>query len=97
MTLSTDTQTQAAADETPHRRGPSRLELYGVGIALAAGIGVVALVGQDNPSSYAPDVSSGAGTASAYSRPTDALDGRTLAGYLADHYSDRVARDEHRT
>jgi hypothetical protein len=92
MTLFPDTQAQATSDGT--RRGPraSRLELYGVGIALAAGLGVVALVGQDNPSSYAPVDSSGPGFTSAYSRPTEALGGQTLAGYLADHYSDRVAR-----
>ena len=93
MTLSTDAQTQAPSDGTRRRRGPSRLELYGVGIALAAGIGVVAFVGQsdyspDSPSGY----SSGDGTTSAYARPTKALDGQTLAGYLGDHYSDRVAR-----
>ena len=98
MTLSTDTQTQALYDGTGRRRGPSRLELYGVGVALAAGIGVVALVGQ---SGYAPDgpsgYSSGDRTTSAYTRPTEALGGQTLAGYLADHYIDREARAEQRT
>ena len=92
MTLFPDTQTQVSSDDTRRGRGPSRLELVGVGIALAAGLGVVAFVGQDNPANYAPDSSSGAGLTSAYSRPTQALDGQTLAGYLADHYSDRVAR-----
>ena len=53
----------------------------------------MSFVGQ---SDYAPDEPAGSstsgGTTSAYVRPTQALDGQTLAGYLADHYSDRVAR-----
>ena len=93
MNLSTDTQTQTTSERTRPGRGPSRLELYGVGIALAAGIGAVALVGQ---SDYSPDgpasSSSGDPTTSAYTRPTEALGGQTLASYLADHYSDREAR-----
>lgn len=90
MNLSTDTQTPTTSEGTRPGRGPSRLELYGVGIALVAGIGVVAFVGQ---SDYSPgDPSGGGQTTSAYARPTKALDGQTLAGYLADHYADRVAR-----
>ena len=64
-------------------------------------MGVAALVAQsdyspglvpEHSSGSASGYSSGAGPTTPYSRPTDALHGQALASYLADHYSDRVAR-----
>ena len=95
MTLFPDTQTQVSSDATRRGRGPSRLELSGVGIALAAGIGVVSpsSAGQSDYALTRPRPLLGwRSRRRRTSRPTQALDGQTLAGYLADHYSDRVAR-----
>ena len=85
MTLSTDTQTQHPASRRPGRRGSARLEAYGVGVALAVALGVLAVNGQ---LTYGP----GDQPASAFARPTPALHGQTLAAYVAEHQSVRLAR-----
>jgi hypothetical protein len=72
---------------THHRSGLRRFQVVGAGIALATGLGVLALTGQ---SSYGTD-----GTRTAYTRPTPALHGQSLATYLRSHYDDRVEREEH--
>jgi hypothetical protein len=89
MTISTDTRTQTPSGRIPRRRRSRHLERYGVGLALAAAVGAIALVGQfdDEPR----DVSGGSPT-SAFARPTAALGGRSLAAYVAGHQSDRLER-----
>jgi hypothetical protein len=70
---------------TTRRAAPELLKTYGIGIALVAGLGTLALTGR---STYEPtDV----GT-SAYARPTPALDGQSLAAYIAAHEVTRLGR-----
>ena len=84
MTLSTDTQTQHPASAGPVDAVLVRLEAYGVGIASAAALGALAL--------RPVDLRNSGGPASAYARPTPALHGQTLAGYVAEHQSSRLTR-----
>jgi hypothetical protein len=88
MTLSTDTQTPTqATGQTQHRRTAERgrLVAYGAGLALVAALGALWAVGD---SSYGTDD----GPSSTYARPLEALNGQSLAAYLAAHQADRLAR-----
>jgi len=85
MTISTDTQMSEQATRRSPRPGSARLEAIVVGVALAAALGVLALVGH---STYG----SGHDGDSAYARPTPALHGQSLAAYIAAHQAGRLPR-----
>jgi hypothetical protein len=73
-----------------HRRPAPDYITAGVGIALAVGLGAIMLT---SPATYGSSTGGYGATvsiASAYARPTPALDGETLAVYIAEHQSSRL-------
>ena len=78
MTLSTD-------NRRSRRPTSVRMWAYGAGVGLAVALGALALAA---PSTYGQ----GEGSDSAYSRPTQALNGQSLASYVAKHQADRLTR-----
>ena len=87
MTLTTDTQRPQSATRRERRLPPARIAAYGAGVALAVALGALAL---NAPSTYGqadePD--------SAYARPTQSLQGQSLAAYISGHQADRLARTQ---
>ncbi len=85
MTLTTDTRTPQSATRRSRRLTPARIGAYGAGVALAVALGALAL---NAPSTYGQADERG----SAYARPTQALQGQSLAAYISRHQADRLAR-----
>jgi hypothetical protein len=94
MTVSTQSTTRIPTPGSPTGPGSRdgsrwvrvrRLGGYAAGLLLVAGAGALVLSG---PSAYEADDGGG----SAYTRPTPALGGQTLAAYVADHQDARLSR-----
>ena len=89
MTISTQPTPTTRADATPDRARPGAGRLVGYGAGTVAALGLAALILLSGPASYEP----GGGDQSAYSRPTNALDGQSLAAYIAAHQATRLPGD----
>jgi hypothetical protein len=94
MTVSTHTTTTIPTPGSPtgprrpdgsRRVSARRLGGYAAGLLLVTAAGTLIVSG---PSAYEADDGGG----SAYTRPTPALGGETLAAYVADHQEARLAR-----
>ena len=84
MTLTTDTQTPQTATRPARHLTLARVWTFGTGVALAVALAALAL--------NAPSTNGRDEPGSAYARPTQALQGQSLAAYISGHQADRLAR-----